>query len=344
MQHYQLAKKGKINRIITDIASSEEAINAELYEAYSSNLRKAINGVFEEDNSQGLSDQLRANVSRFAAYKAYHATNKVRKRVRKEGDMQEGEVVLRTFNRYQAAEYNTAVARARTAKQWQTFDQPDNRELFPCLRWLPSNSAVPREAHRIFWNRVWAKDDPFWNSNQPGNLWNCKCDVEETSDPATSDNPTNNTAKQGLKGNPYTTGQIFSDDASYVAKGGVEVEKKARKIVWKSHFKWAKENLSIAKHADLTEKIMFSTRGIKEYLNQNLDNYYAKNEGIRRLPAILEASEYVGISTYKGKLSHIFIANVFGKEHYLIVNEQNGEFYFYGISESKKILIDINKK
>lgn len=123
--------------------------------------------------------------------------------------------VLNTFNRYQAAEYNTAVARARTAKQWQDFSQGDNMFLFPNLRWLPSRSANPREQHMPFYNRVWAKNDPFWNSNQPGNLWNCKCDWEETDDPVTGDNPEGLKPAKGLEGNPAETGQIFTDQCTY---------------------------------------------------------------------------------------------------------------------------------
>lgn len=78
-------------------------------------------------------------------------------------------------------------------------------DIFPNLKWLPSTSADPRESHRVFWNRIWAKTDPFWNTNQPGNLWNCKCDWHETDEPPTD-------------GNPAKTGKIFSDDCSYVKR------------------------------------------------------------------------------------------------------------------------------
>ncbi|MBQ0016095.1 MAG: hypothetical protein KBT04_03855 [Bacteroidales bacterium] len=47
--------------------------------------------------------------------------------------------------RWQAAEANTATARARTAKQWAQFNDKDHRDLFPNLQWLPSRSATPRE-------------------------------------------------------------------------------------------------------------------------------------------------------------------------------------------------------
>ena len=115
-------------------------------------------------------------------------------------------------------EANTARTRARTGKQWQQFNEDDNKDLFPNIRWIASRSATPREAHMPFYGRVWAKTDPFWQHNQPGTLWNCKCDWEETDDPVTTGNPQKNIEVPGLKGNPAETGQIFSEDAPYFSR------------------------------------------------------------------------------------------------------------------------------
>lgn len=93
-----------------------------------------------------------------------------------------------------------------------------NVRLFPNIRWIPSRSANPREAHRKFWNRIWPKNDPFWNENTPGSLWNCKCDWEQTSKPVTDGNPSSRIAHKGLTGNPAKTGQIFTDSHPYIAK------------------------------------------------------------------------------------------------------------------------------
>ena len=140
----------------------------------------------------------------------------MREQIAKDGDMDRARKVLHAFNHYQAAEYNTTVSRCRTAKQFEEFSAPDNMRLFPNLRWLPSRSATPREQHMLFYNRVWAKDDPFWSQNQPGNLWNCKCDWEETSDPVTDGNPTAPVRHDGLEGNPAQTGEVFTDNANYI--------------------------------------------------------------------------------------------------------------------------------
>ena len=164
--------------------------------------------------SPDLAARFNANLSRFAAYKAHEATS----RIRQADDPGAARATLRRYNSYQAAEYNTAVARTRTAKQWEKFSSDNNVRLFPNIRWIPSRSANPREAHKAFWNRIWPKDDTFWNENAPGSLWNCKCDWEQTSKPATDGNPSSRIAHKGLTGNPAKTGQIFTDSHPYIAK------------------------------------------------------------------------------------------------------------------------------
>lgn len=228
---YALSMKQLYAQVIADVRDGKAGtIHPELYRAYCENLRKGVSGVLGRDSYgdrySDMCDQFEANVARFAAYKAFHATQQLERQLAdRDGVARSPEefdrmarAVLNTFNRYQAAEYNTAVARARTAKQWADFSQGDNMFLFPNIRWLPSRSANPREQHIPFYNRVWAKNDPFWNSNQPGNLWNCKCDWEETDDPVTGDNPEGLKPARGLEGNPAETGQIFTDQCTYIKK------------------------------------------------------------------------------------------------------------------------------
>ena len=230
---YALSMKQLYAQVIADVRDGKAGtIHPELYRAYSENLTKGVSGVFSPsaygDRYSDMQNQFEANAARFAAYKAFHATQQLQRQLAdSDGVARSPEefdrmarAVLNTFNRYQAAEYNTAVARARTAKQWADFSQGDNMFLFPNIRWLPSRSANPREQHMPFYNRVWAKNDPFWTVNQPGNLWNCKCDWEETDDPVTGDNPEGLKPAKGLEGNPAETGQIFTDQCTYIQKAG----------------------------------------------------------------------------------------------------------------------------
>ena len=125
----------------------------------------------------------------------------------------------------------TAVARARTGKQWLQFDGDENKRLFPYIEWLPSRSATPRETHRVFWHCRWRKDDNFWKENQPGTLWNCKCDWEQTDDTITPDNPDTDRSLSGLDGNPATTGQLFTDRHPYFKN--VQGNRKTKELIEK---------------------------------------------------------------------------------------------------------------
>lgn len=338
MKHYALADKGRENGIVAQIAGGDEPVNAGLYRAYADNLAKAVGRVYAEGGPEA--DRFRANLRRFAAYKAFHATQQVRQRVAESGDIESGKKTLHAFNRWQAAEYNTAVARCRTAEQWNRFSQDGSVRLFPNIKWIPSRSVTPRELHMGFWNRVWAKDDPFWNENQPGNLWNCKCDWEETDEPPTDGNPKAAVKHDGLEGNPAKTGEIFTDNASYIRKAPQAVEHEALKLTRTDNYEWAKEHLkgTEVENEDSGLKIVMSGRGIKEYLSQNHDDYYVKNETIRRMPQVLKNAQYCGKTSHKGRTSEVFKITINGKTNYLIANwQKDGKLYFYSISESEKV-------
>lgn len=356
---YALSQRELYEKVIGDIRDGNtDAVNRDLFQSYSENLRRGVSGVLEADSygDKYLDMQLQfdANTAHFAAYKAWHATQQLERQLsdsdgvaRSPEDFERmAKAVLNTFNRYQAAEYNTAVARARTAKQWTDFSDPDHTFLFPNLRWLPSRSADPREIHMPFYNRVWAKTDTFWNSNQPGNLWNCKCDWEETDDPVTGDNPEGIKPARGLEGNPAVTGQIFTDKCTYVQKAGKGTEHEALKAMWKDNFNWALEHVrgKQVRNPGIDEEINISRRGIKEFLNQNHDDYLVKNEMIRHIESVLSKAEYMGETVYGGKVSKIFKIQLKGKNNYIIANyDIDHNLFLYSITESDKVLIGINK-
>ena len=224
LQGYCLTDKDTFNQVIDDVIDDfGTAINPTLLQSYSENLLKGVRGVFGDakygDRHFDILNRLERNVARFAAFKAYHATEQVKRALTKAETVEQGlkraTAVLTAFNRYQSAEYNTAVSRSRTAKQWVDFNDEEALLLFPNLRWLPSRSASPREQHMSYYYHVWAKTDPFWASNQPGNLWNCKCDWEETSDAPDADEVETHNPPASLEGNPGETGEAFTDKSVY---------------------------------------------------------------------------------------------------------------------------------
>lgn len=112
-------------------------------------------------------------------------------------------------------EYDTAILRAHQAADWQEFER--NRDILPNLRWMPTTSPTPEEAHKDFWSRglTLPIDDPFWSENHPANRWNCKCSLEATNAPVSQGSiPDAPKAQQGLEENPRH-GHTFSDKHPY---------------------------------------------------------------------------------------------------------------------------------
>ena len=217
-----MANKETEDAVLKEIAS-DAPISATLYSLYSQTLRKAIDDVFEPGNE--LADRLRANVSRFSAYKAYHATSLARKAEEPKG-------VLQRFNRHLAAEYNTTTIRAHRAADWQQFEA--ERDVLPNLEWMPSTSINPGEDHRTFWGTTLPIEHPFWEQHQPGDRWNCKCHLRNTdkepTDRPTSDNPCD-LRHDGLEGNPAHTGEIFTDNCAYVKNASPDTWTKTKPAI-----------------------------------------------------------------------------------------------------------------
>ena len=348
VKDYTLASKSQEQVIIDDVMSKSDPIHPSLYKQYAENLRKAVvAGTGSRGNTEeveNLITQFQANVSRFAAYKAYHATQQVREAVAKEGDPNDGRKVLHAFNRYQAAEYNTTVARARTAKQFAAFMQADNVRLFPNLRWLPSRSVALREQHVKFYDRVWAKDDPFWANNQPGNLWNCKCDWEETDDPCTTDNPQTTIRHNGLEGNPAQTGQIFTDNATYVKNVSrkKEVEKMCQKIE-RNTLQQGAENSPVLEQSILCEiegnntEVYVADWGVKEIAQSmfGTKQFWLKNAILENLHSlgtpIFVTDGAVDLSHNSGKT--LRLKKKFKRFVYMRASLPNGDDVFLNIAE-----------
>ncbi len=348
---YNYVSRNSEKQIIADLKNNRRAINPDLYKSYSENLRKAVGGVLDSDNYGDkfweMQQEMQANVSRFAAYKAHQATQEILEYVDSDDYETKAKQIINRYNRYQVAEYNTTVARSRTALQWVEFTEDDlKNQMYPNLKWLPSSSADPREEHRLFYGLVLPKNDPFWNSNYPGNLWNCKCDWEETDEPAFTGEVAYVKPHNGLGGNPAKDKIIFTDDASYVKNAGKEIDRLVLGCVRNNHLEWAKNHLkgTSVKHPDVESEIKFSTRGIKEYLNQPFDDIYLKNELIRSMDKILEKAEFQGTSEYKGKRSLIFKTTVNNNHYFLIVRKYTNGLFFHSITDSDKVLLDIKRK
>lgn len=351
---YDITQRELYRKVLDDLKNGTvKEIDTDLYETYGNGLRKAVDTVLGEseygDEYFDMQMQMRANVSRFAAYKAYHATQEL-KDVDPADIDKKGKLILNKYNRWQAAEYNTAVARTRTAKQYHDFtSDPISNELYPNIKWLPSRSASPREAHRVFWNRVWAKNDPFWNSNTPGSLWNCKCDWEETDEPVTNGNPNGTMSSKGLEGNPARDGVIFTDECPYVKKGGGHsiVNGFYRDNLIET-YKGIEKKTNILIKGDQKE-VLINSKGVSETVQKKFGHpdYWLKNELLKDIDKHLLDATYIGeetvdLSHNKGKTlklkkkmskAHKFQYNVGDKPFIITLFEykDSGNLLFYYI-------------
>jgi hypothetical protein len=142
------------------------------FKGYSKGLQNAVEMTFAKEITEGktlLPDMLKANVSRFSAAKAVTCDRLLQQDAAKEPDRQTGASnMVRTFDYWQQTEENTARTRARTAKQWQEFTEGDRAEVLPNIKWLRSVAIDKRPEHEVFAGRIWAKDDPFWETNMYG--------------------------------------------------------------------------------------------------------------------------------------------------------------------------------
>jgi hypothetical protein len=188
-------------------------------------------------------NELRHNNAVFSAFRAHAQANELAKQLLDENDK------LKSFSKFKTdcapvlekwnvnhlkTEYNTAVIRARAAAKWKDFER--DADLYPNLMWLPSTSAEQRPYHQPFYGKIWPINDPFWSTNYPGNLWNCKCGITNTdSKPTGKGVEADYKPADGLDGNPGKTAKLFSDKHPYIADADKGVrklaEQKANEIV-----------------------------------------------------------------------------------------------------------------
>ena len=342
---------------------------AELFEGYSRQFRRAADAVFAADEMPELADRLRANVSRFAAYKSAYVESEF---ARIANDPKYNDATRKAamnaaedrFARWTDAEYNTATARCRTAKQMAEFMEPDNVRLFPNLEWLATRSANPRAEHQAFVGLILPKEHTFWRTHTPGTEWNCKCDLAETDAPASNaDNLPDIKPPRGLEGNPYHTGKVFTDEVGYIRNAGNsntqrrKAEYATQNVAHKSIQSESKSHPILSKECvcDINGKsisVGFAHWGVSEtgYAMMGKSEYWLKNEVLSSPHYYFKKS--VCVKDVAVDLSHntghtLKLKRKFQRFYYLktqladgtdvylnVVLHQDGKYYLYTISKN----------
>ena len=203
--------------------------------------------------------------------------------ITEDGFKTQAKLALARYEAFRETEYDTMVARARTAKQFERFKT--EAALYPNIEWIRTRSASPRELHLNYVGLVLPINDPFWNENQPGNLWNCKCDWK------TTDKPANGTPDEivppavGLEGNPAETGELFTENHPYFDrhKNAPGWLSKIADLILPDEYAFGEvqiDGATILEHVGINEGERALNRGMAEIL---LLNGYGK---IKLLPQI----------------------------------------------------------
>lgn len=209
VQRLSLSRKTDINNAISSLLESgKPSAHPGLFNLYFNDYLKAIKQVFPDGVNDELTRKFKLNMADFSAHKAYKMSAELI-----ESGPAKRIAIAKKYDRFHHAELSTVTARARSARQWEQFEE--ERDLFPNLTWIRTRSASPRELHLSYVGLTLPMDHEFWKNNQPGNLWNCKCDWETSDEPASNDPVKIIPPAKGLEGNPYFDGKLITDKHPY---------------------------------------------------------------------------------------------------------------------------------
>jgi len=345
-----LNRKATVDKAIAAITSGDKAdVNADLFNLYFKGYEKAVNQVFPEGINPELANRFKLNVAKFAAHKTYQVTSLIKEAGQ---DKKAAQDHVARYNRYHQAELTSITARARSARQWERFEQ--EKHLFPNLTWIRTRSASPRELHLGYVGITLPMNHEFWNNNQPGNLWNCKCDWKTTDAPASAEPGKIVPPAKGLDGNPYYTGELVTQKHPYfnISKNKENTVKKfVTKYIRDTSIKKALEELrdvTISKVIQIqgnekTVNVGFNRVGIIHFARDFHYNQDYKNLLVTELDTLMESSVYVLSAENIDKSNpmvinyHYFRVLILEKPWFLNVREMfDGKCFLYALTEKLK--------
>jgi len=232
-----------LNRLRDKGFDVEKDIDPDLFAHTFDGLEKAVSKGFGKPEfgtpDYDFRQQLSHSNAVFAAFKTHRQQNEMHALLTDEqGNLKSFDQfrkdtakIIQDYNvNWLRTEYDTAVRCARFAADFRGYQA--NKDLYPNLKWLPSMSVHPREAHKEFYNKVWPVDDPFWQTNYPGNLWNCKCHVTSTTEPVTNNSSVPKVKPTpGLDENPAISGKVFTESHPYEKEASEEAKKAVEEFV-----------------------------------------------------------------------------------------------------------------
>ena len=288
---------------------------------------------------------MQANTIKFSAYKAEYFKNALVKAYEKDPKNYEenAKQILQIGNRHQITEYQTTIARARTARQFGNFQ--NDKDLYPNLEWLRTRSIAPRELHLSYVGLILPIDDPFWQENQPGNLYNCKCSWRQTNKPATAGPEKIVKPNPGLEGNPYTQREIFSEKHPYFGRADDKTSERIDNFVSEQIFEkqFKKQDGGYFVHPLQNKKA-------SDYKDLSLiaGEFIKQGKKVFILPKLTESKgdlyKYVYKGAYYPKQPDLLIGGLFYEFESITVkytSNKLGDMLSKAIKQSDRIIIDV---
>jgi SPP1 gp7 family putative phage head morphogenesis protein len=160
-----------------------------VYEGFGKSIETTL---FETPDYHMLND-LRKNVYIFSGAKTYQQTRAVsallteKDKIKSYGDYKkQAKEILTEYNEnYLYAEYNSAIAQARSASQWMQIEK--DKDVLPMLTYKTVGDSRVRPEHAMLNNISRPVTDRFWDRYYPPNGWNCRCDVLQSDDAVKTD-------------------------------------------------------------------------------------------------------------------------------------------------------------
>jgi SPP1 gp7 family putative phage head morphogenesis protein len=179
-----------------------------------------------------LLNELRTNIYMFSGAKTYKQVKEMSEQVADSPTFKEfRDAALQTYDQYNvdwlASEYNTAIAQAAEARQWQQIEA--DKDILPLIRYSAIEDENTSELCQSIDGTTLPVDDDFWDDFTPPNHFNCRCILEQLDEGKVTED-VDKLAKQAneliqpeFKMNAGKDGYIFNSDHPYfeVAKKDV---------------------------------------------------------------------------------------------------------------------------
>ena len=248
-------------------------------------------------------------------------------------------------------EYDYATKSARAAAQWDTFKERGGK-----LQYMTIGDGRVREAHVALEGTILPVDAPFWKMYYPPNGWNCRCFVRWRPDDTETIAPQSVPDVNGMfLNNVGETSQIFTDDHPFIRQISEAQADLIRQIAQQETLRWErtylrpllKEGLvgksTQVQIGEITASVRYSSRRLKEALNQPHIQQFEKNRAMLGIDTLLKGATYVqtvpNIKQIKNNVKqyHYLLTEIAGQPSYIVLEEMvDGKIFFHTIVDALK--------